>query len=90
MGSLSWQPSYGTIDPEHLAFLEKEQNGLDCGTLTEAAEVEGRIINGMPVEQGYPWLFNILLSRDRFDEDLKKGGFLKIFIKYHIWACIVF
>ena len=68
MGSLFCQYSYGTIDQEHLAFLKQKQYGLTCGKVTEADGVGARVINGRPVKQRYPWLFNVFRSRDVWDE----------------------
>ena len=74
MVSLLWQSSHGALDQEHLTFLKKEENSLDCGTLTEASEVQGRVINGRPVEHRYPWLFNVFHSRDRWDQTHSTTG----------------
>ena len=57
--------SIDVFDSEHLNYLRSKEH-VECGKINHMRKVNLRIINGKPVEENkYPWLINVLLSRNR-------------------------
>ena len=67
VNSLFCHSAHDIID-SRFSNLVESQSGIKCGTISNAGNDGGRIINGKPVTQPYPWLFQILRRRRRREE----------------------
>ena len=70
---LLWHFAHEIIDTHYSDRLELLSN-INCGRIGSASNDGGRVINGSPVTQVYPWLFQILRRRRRRP---KKGSMAK-------------